>query len=77
MKDRKQLEPFEFHKENILRFLEQRGARNSISDRKLEAGVKASNGSVTKEQLLEQRAYSLPDNNLEMRYLIKEYHDGL
>ena len=77
MKERKQLEPFEFHKENILRFLEQRGARNSISDRKLEAGVKASNGSVTKEQLLEQRADSLADNNLEMRYLIKEYHDGL
>lgn len=77
MKERKQLEPFEFHKDNILRFLEQRGARNSISDRKLEADVKAANGAVTKEQLLEQRADSLAAADTEMRYLIKEYHDGL
>ncbi|MBQ4386552.1 MAG: peptidylprolyl isomerase [Prevotella sp.] len=77
MKERKQLEPFEFHKDNILRFLEQRGARNSISDRKLEASVKAANGAVTKEQLLEQRADSLAAADMEMRYLIKEYHDGL
>ena len=42
MKERKQLEPFEFHKENILRFLEQRGARNAITERKLDSMVKAS-----------------------------------
>ena len=77
MKERKQLEPFEFHKDNILRFLEQRGIRNIISERKLEAGVKASAGAVTKEQLLEQRADSLATADPEMRYLIKEYHDGL
>ena len=77
MKERKQLEPFEFHKENILRFLEQRGARNAITERKLDAMVKASNGQVDKEQLLERRADSLAANDLEMRYLIKEYHDGL
>ncbi len=77
MKERKQLEPFEEHREAILRFLDQRGARNAISERKLDAGVKASNGTVTKEQLLEQRADSLAAADPEMRYLIKEYHDGL
>ncbi len=77
MKDRKQLEPFEFHKDNILRFLEQRGARHAITERKLDAMVKASDGKVTKSQLLEQRADSLAAANPEMRYLIKEYHDGL
>ena len=77
MKERKQLEPFEFHKENILRFLEQRGARNAITERKLDSMVKASNGQVDKEQLLERRADSLAANDQEMRYLIKEYHDGL
>ena len=77
MKDRKQLEPFDFHKDNILRYLEQRGARNSITDRKLDAMVKASDGTTTKAQLLEQRADSLAATDLEMRYLIKEYHDGL
>lgn len=77
MKERKQLEPFDFHKDNILKFLEQRNARNSITDRKLDEIVKSSNGSVTKEQLLEQRADSLSEKDLNLRYLIKEYHDGL
>jgi peptidyl-prolyl cis-trans isomerase SurA len=76
-KDRKQFEPFDFHRENILKYLEQRNARNYITEQKLDAIVKASNGSVTKAQLLEQRADSLSAVNPEMRYLIKEYHDGL
>lgn len=77
MKERKQLEPFEHHKDNILRFLDQRGARNAITNQKVDAIVKASNGAITKEQLLEQRADSLSAADQEMRYLIKEYHDGL
>ena len=57
--------------------MEQRGAREAITDRKLSAMATASQGKVTKEQLLEQRADSLSEKDLEMRYLIKEYHDGL
>ena len=77
MKERKQFEPFEFHKENILKFLEQRGARNSISERKIDEMVKNSDGQLTKSRLMEQRADSLSEKDLSMRYLIKEYHDGL
>ncbi len=77
MKERKQLEPFEFHKDNILRFLEQRGARNHITEQKLDEMVKASNGTITRESLIEQRVDSLSEVDPEMRYLIKEYHDGL
>ena len=75
MKERKQLEPFDFHKENILRFLEQRGVRNSLTEQKLDGLAKASQ--KTKEQLLDLRADSLSAVDPEMRYLIKEYHDGL
>ncbi len=77
MKERKQLEPFEFHKDNILKFLEQRDVRNHITDRKLDEMVKASNGLQTKENLLQERADSLSAVDSDMRYLIKEYHDGL
>ena len=76
MKERKQLEPFDFHKENILKFLEQRNARNSITERKLNEMVKA-DSTLTKEQIMEQRADSLVAVDMDMRYLIKEYHDGL
>lgn len=77
VKERKQLEPFEFHRENILKFLEQRGARQAVTERKLDAMVKASAGALTREQLIEQRTDSLAAADLDMRYLIKEYHDGL
>lgn len=77
MKERKQLEPFEYHKENILKFLEQRNARNAITERKLDDMVKASNGAQTKESLLQERADSLAAVDSDIRYLIKEYHDGL
>jgi peptidyl-prolyl cis-trans isomerase SurA len=77
MKDRKQMEPFEFHRENILKFLEQRGARDAVSKRKLDERVKAADGLMTREQIIEQRVDSLSAVDTEMRYLIKEYHDGL
>ena len=76
-KERKQLEPFDFHRENILKFLEQRGARNAITERKLEAMTKASDNTKTRDMLIEARADSLSQVDSEMRYLIKEYHDGL
>ena len=77
MKERKQLEPFDVHKESILRFMEQRGARNAISERKIDAIVKASDGSITREQLMEEKTDSLASVDPALRYLIKEYHDGL
>ena len=77
VKERKQLEPFEFHKDNIFRFMEQQNMRNSISEKKLNAQVAASGNTVTKEQLLDNCADSLSAVDPEMRYLIQEYHDGL
>lgn len=77
MKERKELEPFDFHKESILKYLEQRNVRNSISDQKIAQMVENSNGTLTKERVMELRADSLSATDLSMRYLIKEYHDGL
>ena len=75
--DRKQLEPFEFHKDNIMKFMEQRGIRESVVERKLDEMLKNSNGAYTKEEILDMRADSLAAGDMQMRYLIKEYHDGL
>lgn len=77
VKERKQLEPFEFHRENILKFLEQRGVRDRMTGGKLDGMVKASGNVKTCEQLIRERTDSLSAADPEMRYLIKEYHDGL
>lgn len=77
MKERKMLEPFEFHHDNILKFMKQRNMRDQIASQKVNDMVKSSNGAVTKAQLMEQKADELSAQDQEMKYLIKEYHDGL
>jgi len=77
LKERKDLEPFDFHKDNILKFIEQRGLRDRIAEAKLNAIVEQSDGKLTREQVMDQRADSLSAIDEDMKYLIKEYHDGL
>ena len=77
MKDRKQLEPYDSLRENILRFLEARGVREVVVDKKLDELGKASEGKLTKEEILTQREKELEAKDLNLKYLIQEYHDGL
>jgi peptidyl-prolyl cis-trans isomerase SurA len=77
VKERKQMEPFEFHREAILKFIEQRNLRDRIAEQKVEELVKASNGTKTKAQLMDEKADELSAKDMELKYLIQEYHDGL
>ena len=77
MKERKQLEPFEFYKDNIMKYLEQRDTRTQIAEQHINGIVQASGGTKTREMVLQERTDSLSATDLEMRYLIKEYYDGL
>ncbi len=75
MKERKMLEPFEFHHDAIMKFMEQRNLRDRIAQQKVEQMAKEAN--TTKEQLVEAKAAELSKSDMELRYLIQEYHDGL
>ena len=77
MDERKQMEPFEFHHANILKWLEQRNARERIAAQKVDDMVKNSDGQLTKEQIMDQKADEFSANDTELKYLIREYHDGL
>ena len=77
MDERKQMEPFEFHHDNILKWLEQRNARERIAAQKVDEMVKNSDGQLTKEQIMDQKADEFSANDTELKYLIREYHDGL
>ena len=76
LRGRKMLEPYEFHHESILKFIEQRGLRDNIAEQKIDSIVKNSNGK-TKEQVMNEVADEMSAKDDEMKYLIKEYHDGL
>lgn len=77
MKEHKQFEPFEYHKESILKYMEQRNIREQLADRKVDSLVKQSEGRLTAETLMEQESAKLSAQDDEMKYLIQEYHDGL
>ena len=75
MKDRKQLEPFDSLKANIIRSIEQRGIREQIADQKIQQLAEQSG--LTSEAVMNEKADSLSAVDPEMKYLIQEYHDGL
>ena len=77
MKGRKQLEPFDSLKNTIVRSIEQRGIRERIADQKIRDIVDNSGGTLTKENVMSDKADSLGAADPEMKYLIQEYHDGL
>ena len=77
MTDRKQLEPFEELKDMIVRSFEQQGVRQYIADQRLKQVLSDSKGAITEKDYMAQRADSLAQVDQEMKYLIKEYHDGL
>ena len=77
MKERKMMEPFEFHHDAIIKFIEQRNLRDRIADQKVQKMVEESNGALTEAALMEQKADELSVNDSDLKNLIREYHDGL
>lgn len=77
MKERKQLEPYDTLRADILGFIEKRNIREAIAQANIDSIVSASNGTLNKEQLLEQQADKLSADDPELLNLIREYHDGL
>ena len=75
MKGRKQLEPFDELKDQIVKSFEQQGIREAIARHRVQEVVAGSQ--MTSEQYMTQRADSLGAVDSEMKYLIQEYHDGL
>ena len=77
MKGRKMMEPFDFHKDNILKFMEQRGIRDRLAQAKVDTLVSQSNGQLTSEAVMEQKADELSAADSELKNLIREYYEGL
>ena len=77
MDERKQMEPFEFHHDNIMKWMEQRNMRDQIAMQKIDSLVKVSDGQLTKDQLMDLKSDELSQDDDELKYLIREYHDGL
>lgn len=77
LKGRKQFEPYDYHHDAILKFMERRNMRDEIAKAKVDTLIAQSEGKLTKQQYMEEKAAELSANDQELKYLIQEYHDGL
>lgn len=77
MKAFKDAEPYDSLRNNIIKFIEQRGVRERIINQKLDSIVAKSKGELTAEDILNKRCEELTDKNNDLKYLIQEYYDGL
>ena len=77
MKGKKQLEPFDSLCNDIVRYIEKRNVREAIAMHKVNDMVKKSEGKLTKAAAMDCYADSIAAQDSDMKWLFKEYHDGL
>lgn len=77
MLERKQLEPFDSLHPQIHRFMERRGVHERLATDALDSIVRKYEGKYTAGQILDMETERLCATNQELKYLVKEYHDGL
>lgn len=77
MTGRKPLESFEELKPRIMSMLKSQNVEEASSRYRIEKIVKASDGRLTEEAVLDSVMNAHISENNDLRYLIQEYHDGL
>lgn len=77
MLERKQLEPFDTLHPQIHRFLERRGVHERLATDALAEIMKKYGEEYTVDQVLDMETERLCAEDADLRYLVREYHDGL
>lgn len=75
--DKKQLEPYEFHRKNIHDFLVSRGVRKKAMEVKADSLYKQYGGKIRREDVLAHEDSLLDTRYPEFGHLMQEYYDGL
>ena len=76
MNGRKQFEPYEYHREGILQFLEQRGVRAAAKRSMGEKLAVRMGGGITPEEALDHAEKELDAKYPEFRFLMNEFYEG-
>lgn len=76
MNGRKPFEPYEYHREGILQFLEQRGIRAQAKRSMGEKLARQMGGGITPSQALERAEKELDTKYPEFGFLMKEFYEG-
>ena len=76
MSDRKQFEPYEYHREGILEFLDQRGIRAAAKRSMGNKLAQQMGGDITPEQALDRAEQALDAKYPDFRFLMNEFYEG-
>ena len=76
MNDRKPFEPYEYHREGILQFLDQRGIRAQAKRSMGEKLARQMGGGITPSQALDRAEKELDTMYPEFGFLMKEFYEG-
>ncbi|MBQ0074418.1 MAG: peptidylprolyl isomerase [Prevotella sp.] len=71
----KEMEPYDSLRNEIYQFIEKRNIREAIAKNRLKDIAKTKG--ISEQQVMDERADSISAIDENMKYLIKEYHDGL
>ncbi|MBQ6750808.1 MAG: peptidylprolyl isomerase [Bacteroidaceae bacterium] len=74
MTERHPFEPYEFHHDNIIKFLEQRGIREASANAYIDSI--AQQKGVARAEVIEELHQKLMEEDAEQKYLSQEYYDG-
>jgi peptidyl-prolyl cis-trans isomerase SurA len=77
MKERKPLESYDDLKSEIIASLKQRGIEEASAEAAIQKAISASNGKLTREDVMIQLLEKGVSENPELQYLVNEYYDGL
>ena len=72
---RKSLDPYDSLRSNIMTFIEKRKLRKKFAEDRLKSIAETKQ--ISTEQVMDMRSDSISAIDQNMKYLIKEYHDGL
>lgn len=77
MKERKSLESYEDLKDEIIQALKQQGIEEASAEAAIKKAIDASNGTLTREDVMLQLLNKGVAEYPELQYLVNEYYDGL
>jgi len=75
--ERKQLEPYDTLRPEIVTALKRQGIEDASAENKLRKILAASNGRLTREAVMDSLRTVKEQQDPNLKYLIQEYHDGL
>lgn len=75
--ERKQLEPYDTLRPQILAALKRQGIEDASAEAKLKRIVAESNGRLTREAVMDSLLQAREAEDPNLQYLVREYHDGL